>query len=422
MPKTFSQSNAAGESYQLSGIDKVIVYRFGNRDHSFDWLSRKRQTMGGNFPMLSQSKLNDWAIKQSSYGSQSENAQDNPFISVATDYGVLYRNGEGWVQKIIQSTPHLGVFAVPFSALYRPNPTKLISKQETEWLYYDGDNPITDYLIEWRDNPFHITLADAGLRATASDPPFALHTKSKSRLALAHMNNGTVTNSGKLGTSGMSLTVSSSTVTDDVATAAYYLQLYGQGAALGQLQQKGQNIQDPAIYRSYDYYSYYIDNLHSLGLNIASASNNKISEKAYSGSIKLDDILLSTLALYCSVDEGATLANMFDLLPTTSDTSLTKVMDFWWANTVSSGDYLSLALSSLGTGNQMKPSLTIVYYNLNYRVAQWRSLFAKMQTNNLDVYTSALSIEYDLELYNSKIYPSIAPVIATYAARKILSA
>jgi hypothetical protein len=72
---------------------------------------------------------------------------------VATDYNALYDNGESWVQKILQTVPTLGVFIVPFNTLYRPSPTKLISKQETEWLYFDGNNPITAYLSQWQNNP-----------------------------------------------------------------------------------------------------------------------------------------------------------------------------------------------------------------------------------------------------------------------------
>jgi hypothetical protein len=134
--------------------DKVLVYRFGDRNKAIDWLSRRRQKENGSFTKPKDSALNDWALKQSSYGSQSENVEENPFISVATSYETLYNDGEVWVQKILKEVPHIGVFSVPFDELYRPRPTKLISKKETEWLYYDGTNAIMTYFKEWKDNPY----------------------------------------------------------------------------------------------------------------------------------------------------------------------------------------------------------------------------------------------------------------------------
>ncbi|MDF8263556.1 hypothetical protein [Luteipulveratus flavus] len=152
-PKTFSAANAAGESFRTGAGGAVYIYRFGDQNVGRDWLSRKRQGAGGNFPAPAANTLNDWALKQSSYGSQSEGIADNPFISVATDYDELYNHGEGWVQKILQTVPTLGEFLVPPATLYRPSPTKLISKSETEWLFYDGDHPIADYLVGWQVNP-----------------------------------------------------------------------------------------------------------------------------------------------------------------------------------------------------------------------------------------------------------------------------
>ncbi|RCK69438.1 hypothetical protein DT076_11180 [Desertihabitans brevis] len=152
-PKTFSPEAAVGESFRLDASGRVYVYRFGDRSKGIDWLSRRRQGAGGGFPRPGPEELNDWALKQSSYGSSSENVADNPFLSVATDPDALYAHGEGWVQKILEAAPTLGVFLVPAGALFRPSPTKLISRSETEWLYYDGDAPITDHLEEWLANP-----------------------------------------------------------------------------------------------------------------------------------------------------------------------------------------------------------------------------------------------------------------------------
>jgi hypothetical protein len=74
--------------------------------------------------------------------------------------------------------------------------------------------------------------------------------------------------SGTLGASGMSLTVSSNAISSDAALAAYYMQLYAQGTAFGQLQKESKKIHDPVILQSYDYSSHYITSLRSLGLNV----------------------------------------------------------------------------------------------------------------------------------------------------------
>lgn len=155
-PKNFSVENAEDETFQLDPNDntRVLIYRFGDRTKPRNWSSWKRTESNGNFMRPSNSELNDWAIKQSSYGSKSENAKDNPFISVATDPASLYNNGEIWVQQILQETPDMGVFSVPFDRLFRPSPTKSVSKMETEWLFYDGDDSLTDYLVGWQVNPY----------------------------------------------------------------------------------------------------------------------------------------------------------------------------------------------------------------------------------------------------------------------------
>lgn len=155
-PKTFSTFEAGAERYTLdpNRADHVFLFRFGNRTVDRDWRSRKRQGSGGGFPMVSGSLLNEWAIKQTSFGSNSEGIEENPYLSMATSYQDLFDNGEVWVQNILRGTPHLGVFSVPFTYVHRPKPTKSISRAETEWLYYDGDRLLLDYLVEWRANPY----------------------------------------------------------------------------------------------------------------------------------------------------------------------------------------------------------------------------------------------------------------------------
>jgi hypothetical protein len=251
--------------------------------------------------------------------------------------------------------------------------------------------------------------------------PFVLGPNLKDRLALTSAASGNDLSSGKLGSSGLSLTVSSSAVTDDMATAAYYLQLYGQGTALGQLQQKGQNIHDPAIYQSYDYYSYYIDNLHSLGLNVTSASDNKVNEKSFSGSIKVGDILLDILSIYIPASELADMTKLFEMLASTSSTAVTDFLNFWWDNASYSTSESSLALGPLVMNDQQKPAFTLVYYNFNYSMTHWRSLFVEVQNSDLSVHSSAITVDYDMDLYNSTIYPSIFPIIQSSIKSHIAS-
>jgi hypothetical protein len=155
-PKNFSAMNAGNENFIIdpNNVNDVILFRFGDRNKPGNWASTRRSAAAGNFARPSNTDLNDWAIKQSSYGSSSENNADNPYLSVVTSYADLFAHGEGWVQNILRAVPDLARFSVPFARVFRPSPTKLISKQETEWLYYDGDATLLSCLTGWQVNPY----------------------------------------------------------------------------------------------------------------------------------------------------------------------------------------------------------------------------------------------------------------------------
>jgi RHS repeat-associated protein len=151
--KTFGKDTASGEKYELSADGtKVKIYRFGDKDKSYDWESRSRQEHQGDFS--EPSDMNSWAIKQSSFGSGSDNPTKNPFISIATDHETLSHSSDPWVQKIVKESPDLRVMEVPPEALIRPRPTKPLSKAETEWMFYDGDGAMNKYHSTWLPNPY----------------------------------------------------------------------------------------------------------------------------------------------------------------------------------------------------------------------------------------------------------------------------
>jgi hypothetical protein len=251
---------------------------------------------------------------------------------------------------------------------------------------------------------------DSMTSSAVSDVPFALPTKRSQKLLSS---SGSDPSSGTLGASGMGLLVSSNEVTQDQATAAYYMQLYGQGSALGQLKAQGKDIDDPKIFQSYDYYKYYISNLRSLGLNVISASGETVNENSYSGSIKVGDILTDILSVYIPAAELADMTKLFELLASTSDTKITDFLNFWWDNASYSTTQTSLALGPLVIGSQQQPSFTVVYYSLDYAISHWRSLFIELSSAKLDVTSSAITLEYDMDLYNSVILPAILPKIRT---------
>ena len=151
-----------------------------------------------------------------------------------------------------------------------------------------------------------------------SNIPFALPLK-RSQRALNAPRGGL---SGTLYLLGMSLTVSSNAISSDEALAAYYMQLYAQGTAFGQLQKESKKIHDPGILQSYDYFSHYITSLRSLGLNVTSASGQKVEAKSFSGSIKLSDILINVLSKYVSASQLADLTKLFDFLASTGYTQI----------------------------------------------------------------------------------------------------
>lgn len=134
--------------------DNLKVYRFGDRGKDWDWTSPKRQATRGNFPRPTDFKLNDFALSQVRFGRKGTVGPNTPYVSIATNYQKLHDHGEPWVQELLRVVPDLGVFVVPFATVMRPSINSSATKNETEWLYYDGDQPLLHYLQEWRQNPY----------------------------------------------------------------------------------------------------------------------------------------------------------------------------------------------------------------------------------------------------------------------------
>lgn len=135
-----------------TAYDNLKVYRFGDRGKAYDWTSPKRQSQGGNFQRPQ--NLNGLALSQVRFGRKGAVGADTPFVSVATNFQALHDNGEAWVQNLLTVVPDLGVFVVPFATVMRPGINSHATKVETEWLFYDGDSALLDYLQEWRPNPY----------------------------------------------------------------------------------------------------------------------------------------------------------------------------------------------------------------------------------------------------------------------------
>lgn len=137
-----------------TAYDNLRIFRFGDKGKDYDWTSPKRQGEGGNFERPSNNRLNSLALSQVRYGRKGQLGKETPFVSVATNYEALYENGEPWVQKLLAKVPNLGVFDVPFETVMRPGINSHATKTETEWLYYDGDTALLDYLTHWETNPY----------------------------------------------------------------------------------------------------------------------------------------------------------------------------------------------------------------------------------------------------------------------------
>ncbi|GAB6909790.1 conserved hypothetical protein [Desulfosarcina cetonica] len=157
----FGSENAAGRTCTRviwdnedgsTEYDNLKIYRFGDRGKSYDWTSPERQKTNGNFARPSDFRLNQMALSQVRFGRGG--IDTGPFVSVATSHEALHSSHDPWVQKILQSAPDLGVLVVPFATLMRPSINSEATKKETEWLYFDGGAPLTDYLQSWLPNPY----------------------------------------------------------------------------------------------------------------------------------------------------------------------------------------------------------------------------------------------------------------------------
>lgn len=141
----------------------VVVYRYTNRRFS----QASRLARVGVLTRLRERFLMQfrayrlWRADAHSAGL----TKNSPFISVLLEPVSVSSSRDAGVRAIVTGLPEwalqayglqqaedIGVFRVPISRLYSPNPARITQHEETERLFLGDD--LIEFLLEWRPNPY----------------------------------------------------------------------------------------------------------------------------------------------------------------------------------------------------------------------------------------------------------------------------
>lgn len=194
---------------------------------------------------------------------------------------------------------------------------------------------------------------------------------------------------------------SATDVPSNMTQAVANVTLYSQAAARSILKSQGVDITKSDYLKTKQWYDQVIAQMSDLGFIAHSASGGSVAQNTYSGQINLKDIVTTLLSAYFGgpeMDEFEAIANLIASDP--DDTKVSGFLDFWWSAASYHTENVSIAWGPV-TVDQGSPSVTCVYLDIDVAFQDWRSLFVSFHHENVNVTSTAITLNLDWEVYQS---------------------
>ncbi len=190
------------------------------------------------------------------------------------------------------------------------------------------------------------------------------------------------------------------TIGHDVQTAVANVTLFGNAAARASLAQQGYNLTDPTIYQSWTWYGELINQLTQLGFSVSGMTGTTVNQKTYSGEINIGEIMDAVVAVYLGTEALAEFNALGAFLATDPDnTKVSNFMTFWWnASSYTTGNS-GYATAPIEMVDGM-PVVTLVFFQYEVSFSDWRSLFVAFHSENFTLYSTAIKLSLDMDIYN----------------------
>lgn len=206
--------------------------------------------------------------------------------------------------------------------------------------------------------------------------------------------------SGNLTAIDSSLSYNKSSIPTDLVLAHSNTTLFAQAATKGVLKQRGVNIDDPNFYKTETYYKEFVTQLTELGFIVENVADDKVNRNTYSGEVKISEILTDIVGLYLGAEAFAEFKDLMSILPSANDDKVSNFLNFWWSNAKFTDSESRFAIGPLEDVNGM-PTSTIVHYSFDIYMRDWRSLFVSYHHEKFDVYSTAIKLTLDMDIYHS---------------------
>jgi hypothetical protein len=187
----------------------------------------------------------------------------------------------------------------------------------------------------------------------------------------------------------------------DMVNANAYTTLYSQAAARAVLKSQGVDITKTDYLTTKGWYDAVVTEMLNLGFAAEVATTGGVQQNTYSGEIEIGKIVTSLISAYLGAAEVAEFEALANMLSSDPDDTATKdFLTFWWDAASSETKRTNLAFGPL-TVDQGEASITAVYFTIDVAFQDWRSLFVSFHHESLNIWSSAIKLNLNMDVYAS---------------------
>jgi len=283
----------------------------------------------------------------------------------------------------------IGEFNRAYEKTFGDKKTMLLGMEEPKLIFAGETMPVTPtptaYTIE-------LTSCAIGKKELYKSTPAAPYVSQLAAAAPATAVNATAIDS--------QMNYSNTDVDPTYTQAVANTTLYAQAAARSVLADKGVDLSNSDYLKSKQWYDEVVAQMADLGFVVHSASGGNVNKSTHSGEINLKDIVTQIVSAYVAGPELSAFEQLANLLSSDPDgTGVTGFLDFWWSAASSHTQNSSVAWGPVSV-DQGSASATSIYVDIDVAFKDWRSLFVSFHSENVNVVSSAITLNLDMDVYN----------------------